>query len=117
MVSSSWHGQSQMQNQESSPPRYKEQNSANPLGRSHSAVMSPNISSPGKQVTLPQSLMPTTTVTGINNSGTIVTGAGSSIINEMNKNPNSILHAVASPSSTAVVSVSKNSEKQKRKKR
>lgn len=43
MVSSSWHGQSQMQNQESSPPRYKEQNSANPLGRSHSAVMSPNI--------------------------------------------------------------------------
>ncbi|XP_043797592.1 E3 ubiquitin-protein ligase SH3RF3-like isoform X2 [Apis laboriosa] len=115
MVSSSWHGQSQMQNQESSPPRYKEQNSANPLGRSHSAVMSPNISSPGKQVTLPQSLMTTTTVTGINNSGTIVTGAGSSIINEINKNPNSILHAVASPSSTAVVSVSKNSEKKEKK--
>lgn len=69
------------------------------------------LASPGKQITLPQSLITTTTVTSINNSGTIVTGASSSIINEMNKNPNSVLHAVASPSSTAVVSVSKNSEK------
>ncbi|XP_017756403.1 PREDICTED: SH3 domain-containing RING finger protein 3-like isoform X4 [Eufriesea mexicana] len=116
MVSSSWHGQSQTQNQESSPPRYKEQNSANPLGRSHSAVMSPNISSPGKQITLPQSLMTTTTITSINNSGPAVTGAASSIMNEMNKSPNSILHAVASPSSAASISVSKNTEKQREKK-
>lgn len=43
VVSSSWHGQSQTHNQENSPPRYNEQNAANPLGRSHSAVMSPNI--------------------------------------------------------------------------
>ncbi|KAK9300223.1 hypothetical protein QLX08_006997 [Tetragonisca angustula] len=116
MVSSSWHGQSQTQSQENSPPRYKEQNSANPLGRSHSAVMSPNISSPGKQVTLPQSLMTTTTTTGVNNSSTIVTGATSSIINEMNKNPNTILHAMSSPSSAASVSAPKNTEKQKEKK-
>ncbi|XP_071862436.1 SH3 domain containing ring finger posh isoform X2 [Bombus fervidus] len=116
MVSSSWHGQSQTQSQENSPPRYKEQNSANPLGRSHSAVMSSNISSPGKQVTLPQSLMTTTTVTGVSNSGTVVTGATSSIMNEVNKSPNSVLHAVASPSSTASVSVPKNTEKQKEKK-
>ncbi|XP_060817743.1 E3 ubiquitin-protein ligase SH3RF3 isoform X2 [Bombus pascuorum] len=116
MVSSSWHGQSQTQSQENSPPRYKEQNSANPLGRSHSAVMSSNISSPGKQVTLPQSLMTTTTVTGVSNSGTVVTGATSSIMNEANKSPNSVLHAVASPSSTASVSVPKNTEKQKEKK-
>ncbi|XP_048269995.1 E3 ubiquitin-protein ligase SH3RF3 isoform X2 [Bombus terrestris] len=116
MVSSSWHGQSQTQNQENSPPRYKEQNSANPLGRSHSAVMSSNISSPGKQVTIPQSLMTTTTVTGVSNSGTVVTGATSSIMNEVNKSPNSVLHAVASPSSTASVSAPKNTEKQKEKK-
>ncbi|OAD57623.1 SH3 domain-containing RING finger protein 3 [Eufriesea mexicana] len=105
MVSSSWHGQSQTQNQESSPPRYKEQNSANPLGPS-----------PGKQITLPQSLMTTTTITSINNSGPAVTGAASSIMNEMNKSPNSILHAVASPSSAASISVSKNTEKQREKK-
>ncbi|XP_043605425.1 E3 ubiquitin-protein ligase SH3RF3-like isoform X2 [Bombus pyrosoma] len=116
MVSSSWHGQSQTQSQENSPPRYKEQNSANPLGRSHSAVMSSNISSPGKQVTLPQSLMTTTTVTGVSNSGTVVTGATSSIMNEVNKSPNSVLHAVASPSSTTSVSTPKSTEKQKEKK-
>ena len=74
------------------------------------------LASPGKQVTLPQSLMTTTTVTGVSNSGTVVTGATSSIMNEANKSPNSVLHAVASPSSTASVSVPKNTEKQKEKK-
>lgn len=69
------------------------------------------LASPGKQVTLPQSLMTTTTVTGVSNSGTVVTGATSSIMNEVNKSPNSVLHAVASPSSTASVSVPKNTEK------
>ncbi|KOC59261.1 SH3 domain-containing RING finger protein 3 [Habropoda laboriosa] len=116
MVSSSWHGQSKTQSQENSPPRYNEQNSGNPLGRSHSAVMSSNISSPGKQVTLPQPLTVTTTVANIHNSGTAATGATSSVINEMNKSPNSTLHAVASPSSTTSVTASKNSEKQKEKK-
>lgn len=66
--------------------------------------------SPGKQITLPQSLMTTTTTTGVNSS-TIVTGATSSITNEMNKNPNTILHAMSSPSSAASVSTPKNTEK------
>lgn len=47
-VSSSWHGggsqQNQGTNQETSPPRHNDQNAAaNPLGRSHSAVMASNI--------------------------------------------------------------------------
>ncbi|XP_076175993.1 SH3 domain containing ring finger posh isoform X2 [Ptiloglossa arizonensis] len=117
MVSSSWHGQSQTQSQEKSPPRHNEQNPVNPLGRSHSAVMSSNISSPGKQVILPQSLTPTTTITGINNSGSIATvAATSSIVTEMNRSPNSTLRAVAPPSSTTAATVSKNPEKQKEKK-
>lgn len=47
-VSSSWHGgggqPEQGPNQETSPPRHNDQNVAgNPLGRSHSAVMTSNI--------------------------------------------------------------------------
>lgn len=47
-VSSSWHGNagqpSQAPNQETSPPRHSDQNAiANPLGRSHSVVMTSNI--------------------------------------------------------------------------
>lgn len=45
-TSSSWHGagqQSQRSNQETSPPRHNDQNVTNPLGRSHSAVMTSNI--------------------------------------------------------------------------
>ncbi|XP_017879241.1 E3 ubiquitin-protein ligase SH3RF3-like isoform X2 [Ceratina calcarata] len=107
-VSSSWHGQSQTtQSQENSPPRYNEQNSANPLGRSHSAVMSSNISSPGKQVT--QSSITVAT------SGTAATGGASNVVNETNKSPNNSLHAVASPSSAASVPTPKNTEKKEKK--
>ncbi|XP_053974764.1 E3 ubiquitin-protein ligase SH3RF3-like isoform X1 [Hylaeus volcanicus] len=119
VVSSSWHGQSQTQSQEKSPPRHSEQNPVNPLGRSHSAVMSSNISSPGKQVTLPQSLTTTTTISGISNSSSIATvAATSSIVTEMNRSPNSTLRAVASPSSApaTAATASKNTEKQKEKK-
>lgn len=47
-VSSSWHGSagqpSQGSNQETSPPRHNDQNAiTNPLGRSHSVVMTSNI--------------------------------------------------------------------------
>ncbi|XP_054000393.1 E3 ubiquitin-protein ligase SH3RF3-like isoform X3 [Hylaeus anthracinus] len=119
VVSSSWHGQSQTQSQEKSPPRHSEQNPVNPLGRSHSAVMSSNISSPGKQVTLPQSLTTTTTISGISNSSSIATvAATSSIVTEMNRSPNSTLRAIASPSSApaTAATASKNTEKQKEKK-
>ncbi|XP_012136604.1 SH3 domain containing ring finger posh isoform X3 [Megachile rotundata] len=116
VVSSSWHGQSQTQSQENSPPRSNEQNSVNPLGRSHSAVITSSISSPGKQVTLPQSLTTTTTIAGISNSGTVATATASSITSEMNKSPNNTLRAVASPSSTTSVAATKNTEKQKEKK-
>ncbi|XP_076236123.1 SH3 domain containing ring finger posh isoform X2 [Calliopsis andreniformis] len=117
MVSSSWHGQSQTQNQERSPPRHNEQNLVNPLGRSHSAVMSSNISSPGKQVTLAQSLNTASTVTGISNSGgTVATVATtSSIATEMNRSPNNTLRVNASPSTTSSTT-SKSTEKQKEKK-
>lgn len=65
--------------------------------------------SPGKQVTLPQSLTTTTTIAGISNSGT-ATATASSITNEMNKSPNNTLRAVASPSAGSV-NASKNTEK------
>ncbi|KZC12614.1 SH3 domain-containing RING finger protein 3 [Dufourea novaeangliae] len=119
MVSSSWHGPSQTQNQEKSPPRPNEQNPVNPLGRSHSAVMSSNISSPGKQVILPPSVTTTTTGAGINNSNIIATA--SSTITELNRSPNNTLRAVASPSSATVAAAAavappKSTEKQKEKK-
>ncbi|XP_033334250.2 SH3 domain containing ring finger posh isoform X3 [Megalopta genalis] len=115
MVSSSWHGQSQ--NQEKSPPRQTEQTSVNPLGRSHSAVMSSNISSPGKQMILPPSVTTSTTLTGINSSNIIATT--SSTITEMNRSPNSTLRIVASPSSASAAAAAvppKSTEKQKEKK-
>nr|XP_033334248.1 E3 ubiquitin-protein ligase SH3RF3 isoform X1 [Megalopta genalis] len=115
MVSSSWHGQSQ--NQEKSPPRQTEQTSVNPLGRSHSAVMSSNISSPGKQMILPPSVTTSTTLTGINSSNIIATA--SSTITEMNRSPNSTLRIVASPSSASAAAAAvppKSTEKQKEKK-
>ncbi|XP_076640777.1 SH3 domain containing ring finger posh isoform X1 [Halictus rubicundus] len=116
MVSSSWHGQSQTQNQEKSPPRQSEQNTVNPLGRSHSAVMSSNISSPGKQVILPPSVTTSTTITGMNSSNIIATA--SSGITEMNRSPNSTLRTVASPSSASAAAAAappKSTEKKEKK--
>ncbi|XP_044577828.1 E3 ubiquitin-protein ligase SH3RF3 isoform X1 [Cotesia glomerata] len=67
-VSASWHGQGQAQGQ--SPPRLAEQAAANPLGRSHSAVMTPNIASPGKTMLSPPSnvISPGTTSSDMNRS-------------------------------------------------
>ncbi|XP_031839892.1 SH3 domain containing ring finger posh isoform X2 [Nomia melanderi] len=117
IVSSSWHGQSQTQNQEKSPPRQNEQNSVNPLGRSHSAVMTSSISSPGKQIILPSSVTTTTTtITGVNTSSIIATA--SATVTEMNRSPNSTLRTVASPSSASAIAAAappKSTEKKEKK--
>ncbi|XP_034952634.1 E3 ubiquitin-protein ligase SH3RF3 isoform X3 [Chelonus insularis] len=65
-VSASWHGQGQGQ----SPPRISEPVTANPLGRSQSAVMSPNIASPGKTMLSPptSAIAPAITSSDINRS-------------------------------------------------
>ncbi|XP_015515382.1 E3 ubiquitin-protein ligase SH3RF3-like isoform X1 [Neodiprion lecontei] len=51
-ISSSWHSQGETQNQGQSQANEQQSLAANPLGRSHSAVMSSNLASPGKQTML-----------------------------------------------------------------
>ncbi|KAK0080880.1 hypothetical protein PV325_013175 [Microctonus aethiopoides] len=85
-VSVSWHGQGQGQ----SPPRLSDQASVNPLGRSHSAVMSSNIASPGKTMLSPPS--------------TIVSPAATSS-SDMNRSPNNTLRitgGITPPPNTSV---------------
>ncbi|XP_020290399.1 SH3 domain-containing RING finger protein 3 isoform X2 [Pseudomyrmex gracilis] len=108
-VSSSWHGagqQSQRSNQETSPPRHNDQNVTNPLGRSHSAVMTSNILSASSL-----------TAVAINsaNSGCSSISAPSSSANDMNRSPNNTLRAVVA-SSNATAAASKPTEKPKEKK-
>ncbi|XP_020706290.2 E3 ubiquitin-protein ligase SH3RF3-like isoform X2 [Athalia rosae] len=54
-ISSSWHGQGEIQSQAQSQS-HDQSPATNPLGRSHSAVMSTNQASPGKQTMLPPPL-------------------------------------------------------------
>ncbi|KAL0125841.1 hypothetical protein PUN28_004714 [Cardiocondyla obscurior] len=121
-VSSSWHGAAQSNqglNQETSPPRHNDQNAvATPLGRSHSAVMTANIPSPGKQITASSSLQPTASINSVNNGCSSVTTipAPSSSTGDMNRSPNNTLRVasgITSPNATAIAS---RTEKPKEKK-
>ncbi|XP_043275279.1 E3 ubiquitin-protein ligase SH3RF3-like isoform X2 [Venturia canescens] len=100
-VSSSWHGQAQGQ----SPPRLGE-HVANPLGRSHSAVMSSaTIASPGKTMLPPPS--------------TPASPAAIAASSDMNRSPNNTLRIASAtpPATTTTNSASaKSSEKPKEKK-
>ncbi|XP_057317803.1 E3 ubiquitin-protein ligase SH3RF3 isoform X3 [Microplitis mediator] len=109
-VSASWHGQGQGQ----SPPRLAEQAAANPLGRSHSAVMSSNIASPGKTMLSPPSnvISPATTSSDINRSpsNTLrVTGG-------VTPPPNVSVSAAAAAATTPTASKSSEKAKPKEKK-
>ncbi|KAG7207136.1 hypothetical protein KM043_001008 [Ampulex compressa] len=123
MVSSSWHGQSQPHAPEEAQARHGEPNVVgNPLGRSHSAVMSGNVSSPGKQPTPPSSAPPhagtagsnaangTNGAGGNNNSGQAsnATSTCPSTGSEINRSPNSTQRGASGmiPSSSPTVSVS-----------
>ncbi|XP_014469397.1 PREDICTED: SH3 domain-containing RING finger protein 3 isoform X2 [Dinoponera quadriceps] len=122
-VSSSWHGggvgqPEQGPNQETSPPRHNDQNAAaNPLGRSHSAVMTSNIPSPGKQVAMPSSLQPTAGINGANNGcASAAISVPSSSASDMNRSPNNTLRvtsgiAPSNPPVTACRIVEKPKEK------
>lgn len=63
--------------------------------------------SPGKQITLPQSLITPSSIIGMANSGATATGATSSILNEMNKSPSSTSSAtsVSAPKTTEKVEI------------
>ncbi|XP_053598553.1 E3 ubiquitin-protein ligase SH3RF3 isoform X3 [Microplitis demolitor] len=109
-VSASWHGQGQGQ----SPPRLAEQAAANPLGRSHSAVMSSNIASPGKTMLSPPSnvISPATTSSDMNRSpsNTLrVTGG-------VTPPPNVSVAAAAAAATTPAASKSSEKAKPKEKK-
>ncbi|XP_011639159.1 SH3 domain-containing RING finger protein 3 isoform X1 [Pogonomyrmex barbatus] len=121
-VSSSWHGAaqpSQGPSQETSPPRHNDQSTTvNPLGRSHSAVMTTNIPSPGKQITVSSSLQPATGINSSNNGCSNVTiSAPSSSASDMNRSPNNTLRVAGSiaPSNAAAIA-SRITEKPKEKK-
>ncbi|XP_018404865.1 PREDICTED: SH3 domain-containing RING finger protein 3 [Cyphomyrmex costatus] len=119
-VSSSWHGAAQSNqgpNQETNPPRHNDQN-ATPLGRSHSAVMTANIPSPGKQIVVSSSLQPAAGINNANNGCSSITiSAPSSSIGDMNRSPNNTLRvASGTASSNAATSASKTTEKTKEKK-
>ncbi|XP_012222441.1 E3 ubiquitin-protein ligase SH3RF3 isoform X2 [Linepithema humile] len=116
-VSSSWHGaaqQNQGANQETSPPRHNDPNTAtNQLGRSHSAVMTSNIPSPGKQIA--SSLQPAVGINSVNNGCSATIAAPSSSASDMNRSPNSTLRG-GIPSSNATAAASRTTEKTKEKK-
>ncbi|XP_029166406.1 E3 ubiquitin-protein ligase SH3RF3 isoform X2 [Nylanderia fulva] len=122
-VSSSWHGSagqpSQGSNQETSPPRHNDQNAtANPIGRSHSSVvMTSNIPSPGKQITVSSSLQPPVGLNSANNGCSSATiSASSSSTSDMNRSPNNTLRIVATASSNATAAAYRTTEKPKEKK-
>ncbi|KAK2585557.1 hypothetical protein KPH14_010195 [Odynerus spinipes] len=123
-VSSSRLAQNQNMTQDKSPPRHNEQTSLmTPLGRSHSAVMTSNLPSPGKQVMLQPALTTSATATIGNvssNSSTGVSSAAATIstTSDTSKSPNNTLHtaSVAAPTSSTSVSSNKTGEKQKEKK-
>ncbi|XP_018050358.1 PREDICTED: SH3 domain-containing RING finger protein 3 isoform X3 [Atta colombica] len=119
-VSSSWHGAAQSNqgpNQETSPPRHNDQNAAAPLGRSHSAVMTANIPSPGKQITV-SSLQPATGINNANNGCSSITiSASSSSTGDMNRSPNNTLRVASGIApSNAAATASRTTEKTKEKK-
>ncbi|EZA50569.1 hypothetical protein DMN91_004034 [Ooceraea biroi] len=120
--SSSWHAggqQNQGPNQETSPPRHNDQNvTTNPLGRSHSAVMTSNIPSPGKQVSVPSSLQSAAGINSPNNGCSSTTiSAPSSSASDMNRSPNNTLRVAGGVAlSNAVATASRTTEKPKEKK-
>ncbi|XP_015592824.1 SH3 domain-containing RING finger protein 3 isoform X2 [Cephus cinctus] len=99
-ISSSWHGQAQSQVQNQTQHSEQAAAAANPLGRSHSAVMSSNVASPGKQTMMPP---PVTT-------------------SDLNRSPNNTLRiasGVTPPPNTSVSTAAtsaKSAEKPKEKK-
>ncbi|XP_018343767.1 PREDICTED: SH3 domain-containing RING finger protein 3 isoform X3 [Trachymyrmex septentrionalis] len=121
-VSSSWHGAAQSNqgpNQETSPPRHNDQNAAAPLGRSHSAVMTANIPSPGKQITVSSSLQPAAGINNANNGCSSITiSASSSSTGDMNRSPNNTLRVASgiASSNAAANAASRTTEKTKEKK-
>ncbi|XP_035722371.1 E3 ubiquitin-protein ligase SH3RF3-like isoform X2 [Vespa mandarinia] len=124
-VSSSRLNQSQGITQEDSPPRHNEQTSViTPLGRSHSAVMTSNLPSPGKQVLLQPALTTSTTAaigSITNNNSTAINAtatAAISTIPDRSKSPNNTLHtaSVSAPTSSTSVTSNKTGEKSKEKK-
>ncbi|TGZ51047.1 Uncharacterized protein DBV15_00690 [Temnothorax longispinosus] len=119
-VSSSWHGAAQSNqgpNQETSPPRHNDQNAAaTPLGRSHSAVMTANIPSPGKQIAVSSSLQPAAGINNANNSSVTIP-APSSSVSDMNRSPNNTLRVAGGiATSNAAATASRTTEKPKEKK-
>lgn len=120
-VSSSWHGSSgqpsQGPNQETSPPRHNDQNAiANPLGRSHSVVMTSNIPSPGKQIAVSSSLQPPVGLNSATNGCSATISVPSSSASDMNRSPNSTLRVAAIASSNAAATAYRTTEKPKEKK-
>ncbi|XP_043501780.1 E3 ubiquitin-protein ligase SH3RF1-like isoform X1 [Polistes fuscatus] len=123
-VSSSRLNQNQGITQDNSPPRHNEQTSViTPLGRSHSAVMTSNLPSPGKQVLLQPALTTSTTaaissITNNNGTGISATAAAISAIPDRSKSPNNTLHtaSVSAPTSSTSVTSNKTGEKPKEKK-
>ncbi|GAB1861652.1 RING-type E3 ubiquitin transferase [Camponotus japonicus] len=119
-VSSSWHGSagqpSQGSNQETSPPRHNDQNAiTNPLGRSHSVVMTSNIPSPGKQIAVSASLQPPVGLNSANNGCSSATiSVPSSSASDMNRSPNNTLRVAAS--SNVAAAAYRTTEKPKEKK-
>ncbi|XP_032673226.1 E3 ubiquitin-protein ligase SH3RF3-like isoform X2 [Odontomachus brunneus] len=120
-VSTSWHSsggqQEQGPTQETSPPRHNDQNAAvNPLGRSHSAVMTSNIPSPGKQVTMPPTLQPAAGINGANNGcASAAISVPSSSASDMNRSPNNTLRVASGiASSNAPATASRNMDKKER---
>ncbi|XP_066603630.1 E3 ubiquitin-protein ligase SH3RF3 isoform X2 [Prorops nasuta] len=121
-VSSSWHGQSQGQNKEKSPPRHQEQNATvNPLGRSHSAVMTTNTLSPGKHQVMLSSTVTATTSTSstVTSTSTIVNSAiaASLTMPDINRSPNNTQHNVGIVLSSSASAVPKNTERQPKEKK
>lgn len=122
-VPSSWlssSGQpSQGSNQETSPPRHNDQNAQmTPIGRSHSSVvMTSNIPSPGKQITVSSSLQPPVGLNSANNGcSSAIISASSSSTSDMNRSPNSTLRIAATASSNATAAAYRTTEKPKEKK-
>ncbi|XP_070156864.1 E3 ubiquitin-protein ligase SH3RF3 isoform X2 [Polyergus mexicanus] len=120
-VSSSWHGNvgqpSQGPNQEISPPRHNDQNAiVNPLGRSHSVVMTSNIPSPGKQIAVSSSLQPAIGLNIANGCSNATISAPSSSASDMNRSPNNTLRVAAIASSNAAAAAYRITEKPKEKK-
>ncbi|XP_012537592.1 E3 ubiquitin-protein ligase SH3RF3 isoform X2 [Monomorium pharaonis] len=119
-VSSSWHGAAQSNqgpNQsETSPPRHNDQNTT-PLGRSHSAVMTANIPSPGKQIAVSSSLQSAGINSANNSCSNATIPTPSSSVGDMNRSPNNTLRIAGSITpANAGATASRTTEKPKEKK-